>query len=125
MNSISISGRLTKDAEKKTVGDNVVTSFSLATDVFVKGEKQAMFWDCSVWGKRADTAAQYLKKGGAITVIGRLMPVYVSGEKAYLKVDVTDFSLPPRAAGGDDQGQASPPPARRAAPPADDGGIPF
>jgi single-strand DNA-binding protein len=115
MNNITIAGRLTKDAQIKQVGDNNVASFSLAMDAFVKGEKVSMYFDCSVWGKRADTAEQYLKKGGAITVVGKLMPVYVKDDKAYLKVDVSDFTLPPRPSGDSDA-----PAPKKAAKPSDD-----
>lgn len=125
MNSITIVGRIGKDAELKTVGENQVASFSLVMDHMIKGEKVPQWFDVSVWGNRARTAAQYLKKGGTVGVTGRLMPVYVSGEKAYLKVDASDFTLPPKASGGDGNDQPSPPPARRAPPPDLDDPIPF
>ena len=96
MNSITITGNLTKDPEMKEVGGKDVASFAIADNVTVKGEKVAIFFDCSVWGARAAVAAKYLAKGQQVTVVGRLMPAFVKGEKAYQKVDVTDFALPPR-----------------------------
>ena len=39
---------------------------SLAT-----GKEETTWINCTVWGKRADTAMQYLRKGAAITVAGR------------------------------------------------------
>jgi len=104
MNCITITGNLTKDAELKAVGGKDVASFAIADNVSIKGEKVAIYFDCSVWGARAQVAADYLRKGGLVTVVGRLQPTYVKGEKAYHKVDVMDFTLPPRAAARDDEG---------------------
>jgi single-strand DNA-binding protein len=108
LNSITIVGRIGKDATLKTVNDKDVAEFSLAMDTQVKGEKVTLWFDCAVWGARAKNAAQYLKKGGTIGVTGRLQPPYVKDEKAYLKVDVNDFTLPPKS-----ESAAPPPPAAK------------
>ena len=69
MNSISVSGQLGKDAELKQMpnGDSVA-SFSVADS---QGkDKSAIWWNASLFGKRADSLAQYLTKGQAVTIVG-------------------------------------------------------
>jgi single-strand DNA-binding protein len=97
VNSISITGNATKDVVVRDVNGDQVASFSIADNGYEKGEKTTTYFDVSVWGKRAATAAQYIKKGAQITVIGRLSTHEKDG-KTYLKVAATDFSLPARAA---------------------------
>jgi single-strand DNA-binding protein len=69
MNNITIAGQLGKDAEVKfmTSGDPVA-SFSVADS---QGrDKPTIWWSCSLFGKRAESLAQYLTKGQAVTVSG-------------------------------------------------------
>lgn len=94
MNTICVIGRLTKDPEIKYLeGGQSVTSLSVADNQRQKGEKVTLFFDVTIWGKRGETAAEYLKKGQEAAFCGKLLPVYVKGEKAYLKVEAYDFSL--------------------------------
>ena len=53
MNSITITGNLTRDAELRSLNDGTaVLSFAVADN---QGkDKKAIFWDCSLFGKRAD-----------------------------------------------------------------------
>lgn len=68
MNSITIAGSLGRDAELKTVGKDSVLSFSVADS---QGkEKPAIWWNCQLWGKRAESLQQYLVKGQAVAVSG-------------------------------------------------------
>jgi len=69
MNVISVSGVLGKDAEVRTLADGTpVASFSVADN---QGkDKPPIWWNCSLFGKRAESLAQYLLKGGAVTVAG-------------------------------------------------------
>jgi single-strand DNA-binding protein len=97
MNSITIAGRLTKDCEIKMLESGTqVASFSLADNKKVKGVDTTQFFDCSVWGNRAETASTYLKKGGLITISGQLEVPRIHEGKVYQKVSVNDFTLPPR-----------------------------
>ena len=69
MNIITIAGQLGRDAEKRFLpnGDAVV-SFSVADS---QGkDKPAIWWNCSIFGKRAESLEQYLTKGQAVTVAG-------------------------------------------------------
>ena len=69
MNSITVAGSLGKDAEvRQTSAGDPVCSFSVADS---QGrEKSTIWWNCSLFGKRAESLAQYLVKGQAVTVSG-------------------------------------------------------
>jgi single-strand DNA-binding protein len=68
MNSITVAGNITRDAELREAGQDDVLSFSVADN---QGkDKPAIFWNCSLWGKRAQALEQYLTKGQAVTVSG-------------------------------------------------------
>lgn len=71
MNSITIAGNITRDAETRYLPDgSAVAAFGLADN---QGkDKQAIFWNCSLFGKRAESLAQYLTKGQAVTVTGTI-----------------------------------------------------
>ena len=69
MNSISISGILGKDAELRALADGTkVAAFSVADS---QGkEKPTIWWNCQMFGKRAESLQQYLTKGSHVTVVG-------------------------------------------------------
>lgn len=71
MNSITITGNLGKDAETRFLPNgDPVASFSVADS---QGkEKPAIWWNCALFGKRAESLAQYLVKGQQVTVIGQV-----------------------------------------------------
>lgn len=96
MNCITIVGNITKDAEVRDVAGTRVANFSIAENRKVKGEKVTTYFDCALWGARADALAPYLLKGGQVTVVGQLEPEERNG-KAYLKVRLHDVSLPARS----------------------------
>lgn len=74
LNKAIIYGRATKDAEAKAIGEGkLICTFSIATDLFLKGEeKQSVFFDCVTFSKKADFASQYIKKGKPVLVTGKL-----------------------------------------------------
>lgn len=76
MNKVTIIGRLTKDPELKYTPGNgtAVTSITVAVDRrFSKdGQKEADFIPVVIWGKIAETTAQYTAKGKLIAVSGRI-----------------------------------------------------
>jgi single-strand DNA-binding protein len=71
MNNITIAGQLGKDAEVKFLSNgDPVASFSVADS---QGkDKPTIWWNCSLFGKRAESLSQYLTKGQAVTVIGQV-----------------------------------------------------
>jgi single-strand DNA-binding protein len=78
VNKVILVGRLGKDPEVRfTGGGQAVANFSVATDESFKdrsGERQKRTeWHRIVaWGKQAEFAQKYLKKGGLIYLEGRI-----------------------------------------------------
>lgn len=78
LNKAMIVGNLTRDPELKTLPSGIkVTSFSLATNRVWKdaaGNKQeaADYHNVVVFGRQAETSAQFLAKGSQVLVEGRL-----------------------------------------------------
>ena len=71
MNVITIAGRIGKDSELRFLqnGDPVL-GFSVADDM--GKDKGAIWWECSLFGKRGESLAPYLLKGSQVTVIGQV-----------------------------------------------------
>lgn len=69
MNIITIAGNLGKDAEVRHLNNgDPVCSFSVADS---QGrDKPTIWWNCSLFGKRAEALSQYLVKGQQVTVAG-------------------------------------------------------
>jgi single-strand DNA-binding protein len=78
LNKAMVVGNLTRDPELKTLPSGIkVTSFSLATNRVWKdaaGQKQeaADYHNIVVFGRQAETAAQFLTKGSQVLVEGRM-----------------------------------------------------
>lgn len=78
LNKALVIGNLTRDPELKSLPSGVqVTSFSLATNRVWKdkdGNKQESvdYHNIVVFGRQAETVAQYLKKGNSCLVEGRM-----------------------------------------------------
>jgi single-strand DNA-binding protein len=78
VNKVILVGRLGKDPETRYTGaGQAVCNFSLATDESFKdrsGERQKRteWHKIVVWGKQAEIAQQYLKKGSQIFLEGRI-----------------------------------------------------
>lgn len=78
LNKVFLYGNLTRDPEVKTLPTgNIVTAFGLATNrSFVKrdgtSDEQTEFHNVVAFGKTAQTIGQYLKKGRAVYIDGRL-----------------------------------------------------
>src|ERR1700727_1095694 len=78
VNKVILVGRLGRDPETRyTGGGQAVANFSVATDETYKdknGERQKRteWHKIVVWGKQAEIAQQYLKKGSLIYLEGRI-----------------------------------------------------
>ncbi|OGI87983.1 single-stranded DNA-binding protein [Candidatus Nomurabacteria bacterium RIFCSPLOWO2_01_FULL_33_24] len=78
LNKVFIIGNLTRDPELKSLPSGVkVTNFSVATNRVWKdkeGQKQEAveYHNLVVFGRQAETVAQYLKKGSSVLVEGRI-----------------------------------------------------
>lgn len=67
-------GRLTRDPEtRRTQNDKAMTKFGIAINHGKRGDQEDVsFLDCVVWGRTAETFAQYVKKGSQVEVMGQL-----------------------------------------------------
>jgi single-strand DNA-binding protein len=78
VNKVILVGRLGRDPETRyTGGGQAVANFSMATDESYKdknGERQKRteWHKIVVWGKQAEIAQQYLKKGSLLYLEGRI-----------------------------------------------------
>lgn len=97
MNSLTITGNLGKDADIRYLPDgSAVCNFSVADS---QGkDKPSIWWSCALFGKRAESLAQYLTKGQQVTVVGTVTErEYVGKEdgqkRKSMDVRVTDVAL--------------------------------
>jgi single-strand DNA-binding protein len=91
---ITIVGYLGRDPEMRfTPSGQAVTSFSIATNRSYtnnSGQKvdETTWFRISVWGAQAESCNQYLKKGSAVLVVGRLRPDPQTGSpRVYTRKD--------------------------------------
>lgn len=116
MNNITIAGQLGKDAEIRSMPDGTkVASFSVADS---QGrDKPTIWWNCQMFGKRADSLQQYLVKGQAVSVAGNVTEREWTdkdgGKRKSLDVRVNDVALQ----GGKPAGTAERPAPQQAAAP--------
>jgi len=114
MNSLTIAGTLGRDAElRRTQGGDAVVGFSVAVDngKDKNGQKRDATWfDCSLWGKRGEALAQYLKKGTKVALQGRVSAREHNG-KAYLQLSVSELTF---QGGGEQRGYDSQAPISQA-----------
>jgi single-strand DNA-binding protein len=69
INRVTLLGYVSQDVKStKTSADKQVSSFVVATNYL----KSVEFHPCVAWGKLADVATSYLKKGDRVYVEGRL-----------------------------------------------------
>jgi single-strand DNA-binding protein len=71
MNNLTVAGQLGKDAEVRFLPNgDPVANFSVADS---QGkDKDTIWWNCQLFGKRAESLAQYLTKGQSVTVTGNV-----------------------------------------------------
>lgn len=122
MNSISVAGTLGKDAEIRYLPNgDAVCNFSVADSM--GKDKGTIWWNCQLFGKRAESLSQYLTKGQAVTVSGNVTEREWNdkegNKRKTMDVRVQDVAL---------QGGRKEQEAPRAAPkpaPMDDSDVPF
>lgn len=122
MNVIAISGNISKDAEIRytTTGDPVA-NFSIADN---QGkDREAIFWNAGLYGKRAESLSKFLTKGQSVTISGTVSTnKYLDKngiERIGYNVRVNDVALQ----GGKKEGSEKP--QERPAKDFDDQSIPF
>lgn len=73
-----VAGNVTRDPEMRTTGSgSQVCSFAIAVNRSYKDssgaqQDQVSYLDCVAWGKSAELISQYVRKGSALLVSGRL-----------------------------------------------------
>ena len=114
-NKVTLMGNLTRDVEMRTTpSGQSVANFSWAGSRSWKGQdgqtqEQTSFINCVAWGKAGEIIAQYVKKGDALLVSGRLdqrsWDDKESGQKrSTIEVNVEDFNFVGGGRGGDSAG---------------------
>lgn len=118
LNKAFLYGNLTRDPEMKALPNgSKVTSFSLATNRIYKDangakQEQVEYHNIVVFGRQAETSAQYLKKGQGVMIEGRIQTRSwddkTSGEKKYRTEIVADAVQFGPKTGGVSEGSFSP-----------------
>ena len=74
MNKLIISGRLTRDAEARFIpSGTAVLSFSVANNTGFGDNQKTHYFDCSIFGKRAEGKLKaYMLKGQQVVVEGEI-----------------------------------------------------
>lgn len=73
INVVTLTGRLTKDAEKKMIPSGTeLTAFDLANNTGWGEYAKVMYITCNLWGKMGTGVFPYLKKGTSVGVSGEL-----------------------------------------------------
>ena len=106
MQVLTIAGNVGKDSELRTTqsGEQVL-SFSVACDNGKdrNGNRRDSTWyEASIWGKRASSLSDHIKKGTKLTLTGRPSAREYNG-KAYLQISVHDLTF---QGGGQSGGQS-------------------
>jgi single-strand DNA-binding protein len=96
MNITMIAGTVGRDAElRNTQSGDAVLSFPIAVDNGKDrngNKREATWFDCSVWGKRAQSLSNYITKGAKLAVTGRVGAREHNG-KVYLQLSVNELSF--------------------------------
>lgn len=100
LNKVYLYENLTRDPEMKSLpSGSKVTQFSLATNRVYKDQagnkqEQTEFHNIVVFGRQAETSAQYLKKGQGVLIEGRIQTRSwddkTTGEKKYRTEIIAD-----------------------------------
>lgn len=96
MQQLIIAGTVGRDAElRQTQGGDAVLGFSLAVDNGKDrdgNKRDATWYDCSLWGKRANSLQSHIRKGDKLTVTGRPGAREHNG-KVYLQCSVNELTF--------------------------------
>lgn len=98
MNVLNFTGNIGRDCETRyTPSGDAITSFSAALTSGYGDKKLTTWLNCSIWGKRGESLAPYLKKGAQVAISGefqaRPYQTKEGAEKLSLEVRVNDLTL--------------------------------
>jgi single-strand DNA-binding protein len=103
MLNATIAGNIGADAVTRVAGQTTVTGFNVAVEQRGKDGKKTQWIGCSMWGKRGETLAQYLTKGGKVCASGELTTREHDG-KTYVELNVSELTLMGGSLGGNSGG---------------------
>ena len=93
MKTVTIAGNIGKDAAiHEMKGGDKVTRWSVAVNDGFGEKKRTLWFDCAMFGLRGEKVAQYLTKGGKVTVSGDMSTREHEG-KTYLTIRVAEVAL--------------------------------
>jgi len=106
-----VAGNLTRDPEMRATPSGAqACNFTIAVNRVFKGndgnqQEQTSFIDCVAWGRSGETISQYVKKGSALLVSGRIeqrsWEDKTSGQRrSRVEIIVEDFSFIGGESGG-------------------------
>ena len=92
--TIIIVGNVGRDPEMRyTPAGQAVTSFSVATSRTYKSQgqpvKETIWFRVTCWGRMAETASNYVKKGEKVLIEGRLVADQSGNPRTYMRNDGT------------------------------------
>ncbi len=119
LNKVLLYGNLTRDPEMKSLpSGSKVTQFSLATNRVYKDQngnkqEQTEFHNIVIFGRQAETSAQYLKKGQGVMIEGRIQTRSwddaATGSKKYrTEIIAESVQFGPKIGGGSSEGYSAP-----------------
>ena len=94
MNNITVTGNVGK-VELKQIGDTALLSFSVASDRNYqkdRNNKVTDWFNCDIWGKRAEGLAKVLTKGCGVAVVGE-MQSNKKDDKTYWQINVANVDI--------------------------------
>ena len=93
MNIITITGNV-GNSELKNINGNALLEFSIAVKKEYSKEKESQWFNCTLWGKRAEALQQYIVKGAGLAVSGEMNINYDPDKKTcYPKVNVNTVDI--------------------------------
>ena len=115
LNSVTIGGNLTRDAELRyTQAGTAVLSFTVAVNESRKKddtwEDYPNFIDCTMFGKRAESVSDYLRKGVYAAITGKLHQNRWEKDgqsRSKIEVTVDNIHFESKGASGTTNGEAS------------------
>lgn len=111
MNTLSLTGRVGRDAELLDAGGTPVLNFPVATDTGFGDRKKTMWLNAALWGKRAQAMAEMLSKGQFVALTGELSQREYEKDgqtRTSLELRVNEIDLGPKKSSEPNAGAASP-----------------
>ncbi len=92
MNTLSVTGNLANLKTRETNSGTAMVTFGVADRQYQNGEERTQWWNCTAFGKKAETLAKFKDKLSKITVNGKVVQNNHDG-KLLFNVLVNDYDL--------------------------------